>query len=196
MVKFDAHAEIQRTLKKLKRQNLYFGSIFHSIHLAVVITNKQGKLTAINPAAQEMWNLIPKEDLGCSIGDLPFFSEQLQEKAQDTLQTRNKNEIAEWDFTHSSGEERSLSLNFVPLIDDQNEIIGVMLIGTDITSKKRLEKEKKILEGLLPICSHCKKIRDRHQEWVGLEQYIDDHSSAKFSHSICPDCVEKYYSNI
>jgi PAS domain S-box-containing protein len=196
MAKFDAHAEIQRTLKKLKRQNLYFGSIFHSIHLAVVITNKQGKVTAINPAAQEMWDLIPKEDLGSSIGDLPFFPEQLQEKAQDTLQTQNKNEIAEWGFTHSSGEERSLSLNFVPLIDDQSEIIGVMLIGTDITSKKKLEKEKKILEGLLPICSHCKKIRDRHQEWVGLEQYIDDHSSAKFSHSICPDCVEKYYSNI
>jgi phosphoserine phosphatase RsbU/P len=49
----------------------------------------------------------------------------------------------------------------------------------------------KQLEGIIPICSYCKKIRDDQNDWNQLEQYISDHSEAKFSHGICPLCVEK-----
>ncbi len=51
----------------------------------------------------------------------------------------------------------------------------------------------KILGGLLPICSHCKKIRDDKGYWSQVENYISRHSRALFSHGICPDCVKKYY---
>jgi two-component system cell cycle response regulator len=60
----------------------------------------------------------------------------------------------------------------------------------------------KKLEGILPICSFCKKIRPdgvdpRDQNgWVIIEKYIQDRSEAKFSHSICPECRRKYYSEI
>jgi sensor domain CHASE-containing protein len=53
--------------------------------------------------------------------------------------------------------------------------------------------EVKQLSGLLPICSHCKKIRDDKGYWNQLEQYIHDHSEAKFSHSICQDCAKQHY---
>ena len=53
--------------------------------------------------------------------------------------------------------------------------------------------EVKILSGLLPICSHCKKIRDDKGYWGQIESYIHEHSDAEFSHSICPECAEKYY---
>lgn len=46
----------------------------------------------------------------------------------------------------------------------------------------------KELSGLLPICMHCKKIRDDKGYWNQLETYISDHSSVLFSHGICPDC--------
>ena len=49
------------------------------------------------------------------------------------------------------------------------------------------------LEGLLPICSHCKKIRDRDDAWQPLERYISARSEAQFTHGICPDCVAKHY---
>jgi hypothetical protein len=49
------------------------------------------------------------------------------------------------------------------------------------------------LTGLLPICSHCKKIRDDKGYWNQIEVYIDQHSEAKFSHGICKECVKKYY---
>jgi len=54
-------------------------------------------------------------------------------------------------------------------------------------------KEKITLSGLLPICSHCKKIRDDKGYWNHLESYIETHSEADFSHSICPECARKYY---
>jgi sigma-B regulation protein RsbU (phosphoserine phosphatase) len=48
----------------------------------------------------------------------------------------------------------------------------------------------KQLQGLLPICSYCKKIRDDQNYWQQVENYISKHSEAQFSHSICPDCYE------
>jgi phosphoserine phosphatase RsbU/P len=48
----------------------------------------------------------------------------------------------------------------------------------------------KQLQGLLPICSYCKKIRDDQNYWQQVENYISQHSEAQFSHSICPDCYE------
>jgi phosphoserine phosphatase RsbU/P len=48
----------------------------------------------------------------------------------------------------------------------------------------------KHLQGLLPICAYCKKIRDDRNYWQQLESYITDHSEARFSHGICPDCMK------
>jgi len=50
----------------------------------------------------------------------------------------------------------------------------------------------KQLQGLLPICSYCKKIRDDQNYWQQVEGYISEHSEAVFSHGICPDCFEKF----
>jgi PleD family two-component response regulator len=47
------------------------------------------------------------------------------------------------------------------------------------------------LQGLLPICSYCKSIRDDKDYWHRVENYIGAHSDAQFSHGICPDCWEK-----
>lgn len=51
----------------------------------------------------------------------------------------------------------------------------------------------KRLQGILPICMHCHKIRDDYESWQRLEKYIEEHSDAEFSHSLCPECLEKYY---
>jgi len=51
---------------------------------------------------------------------------------------------------------------------------------------------EKTLQGLLPICSYCKKVRDDQNYWQQVEGYIEDHADVSFSHGICPDC----YTNI
>jgi hypothetical protein len=55
------------------------------------------------------------------------------------------------------------------------------------------KKKIKVLSGLLPVCSYCKKIRNEDQSWTQLESYIDKHSEAEFSHTICPVCMDKYF---
>jgi len=54
----------------------------------------------------------------------------------------------------------------------------------------------KKLSGLLPICSHCKKIRDDKGYWNQVDVYIQENSEADLSHGICPDCIKKYYSDM
>ena len=53
----------------------------------------------------------------------------------------------------------------------------------------------KFLEGLLPICSFCKKIRSKDR-WIPIEQYISSHSKADFTHGLCPECLEDNYGNV
>jgi sigma-B regulation protein RsbU (phosphoserine phosphatase) len=57
-----------------------------------------------------------------------------------------------------------------------------------------LRQHVRRLEGLLPICSYCKKIRDDQNRWQVIEGYIAKRTEARFSHSICPECYEKMVS--
>jgi len=65
-----------------------------------------------------------------------------------------------------------------------------------IVELKDALSEVKTLSGLLPICASCKKIRDDRGYWNQIESFIHDHSEAKFSHSICPECAKKLYPEI
>jgi len=58
------------------------------------------------------------------------------------------------------------------------------------------EQLKKTLHGLLPICASCKKIRDDQGYWQQVEQYVQEHSDAEFTHGLCPDCVHRLYPNL
>jgi DNA-binding response OmpR family regulator len=55
-----------------------------------------------------------------------------------------------------------------------------------------LQAEVKQLEGLLPICAYCKKIKDDANHWQHMESYISHRTEANFSHGICPDCYQKH----
>ena len=54
----------------------------------------------------------------------------------------------------------------------------------------------KTLRGIVPICAHCKKIRDDQGYWNQLELYVREHTEAEFSHGFCPDCLNHLYPEI
>lgn len=56
--------------------------------------------------------------------------------------------------------------------------------------------EIKTLEGLLPICAQCKKIRDESETWVPVETYVQRHTTAEFTHGLCPTCTQTYLADI
>ena len=62
-----------------------------------------------------------------------------------------------------------------------------------ILSLQEALSQIKTLEGMVPICSSCKKIRDDKGFWNNVEVYVSEHTKAEFSHGICPDCYTKLY---
>jgi len=84
------------------------------------------------------------------------------------------------------------------------EIERTMVIAAarfaDLMELRRLNSELKdalhnvkVLSGLLPMCAHCKSIRNDKGYWKAVEEYITDNSEAHFSHSLCPTCIDKLY---
>jgi hypothetical protein len=62
--------------------------------------------------------------------------------------------------------------------------------------ERELRRQVQTLEGLLPICAFCKKIRNESGEWERLEKFIAERSEAKFSHAFCPACWKTHYSEL
>jgi PAS domain S-box-containing protein len=87
---------------------------------------------------------------------------------------------------------------------------GLTVYFSDISARKSVElrlrqtlaerdaalENIRVLSGLLPICAACKKIRDDQGHWQPMESYISGHSSAQFSHSMCPECAIQYYGEL
>ena len=58
---------------------------------------------------------------------------------------------------------------------------------------ERALSEIKTLRSILPMCSHCRKVRDDEGVWERLEAYVSDHTDTRFSHGLCPDCLRELY---
>ena len=83
-------------------------------------------------------------------------------------------------------------------IKRQNDLIREQ---RDLLARQKEELEGalariKRLEGIIPICMHCKSIRSDDASWQKIEEYITEHTDALFSHGICPSCLLKHYPNI
>lgn len=93
------------------------------------------------------------------------------------------------------------------IVSESGEVVQSFGFTQDITKQKQQEKERegiinnltksleeiKILRGILPICSYCKKIRNDEGYYEQIENYIHKHSGVDFSHTICPNCMKKHY---
>jgi PAS domain S-box-containing protein len=108
---------------------------------------------------------------------------------------------------NAGGQLRDVLFRKTLHFDVNGEVSG--LIGTvlDVTERNMADHERelliidlqdaltqvKTLSGLLPICSHCKMIRDDKGYWNQIESYIHEHSEAEFTHGICPDCANEHF---
>jgi DNA-binding response OmpR family regulator len=79
--------------------------------------------------------------------------------------------------------------DFVSKPYDPDELKTRLIVAGRIIG---IQDRVKRLEGILPTCMYCKKIRDERDQWVGIETYISTRSLASFSHGVCPACYESY----
>jgi PAS domain S-box-containing protein len=99
-----------------------------------------------------------------------------------------------------NGARHHFDLVVEPFRDPGGTLVGLLCSAIDITSLKEtianLQQaldEVRQLEGLLPICASCKRIKDDRETWQVLEVYIQARTEAKFTHGICPECLRKLY---
>lgn len=120
-----------------------------------------------------------------------IVSKPISTLTKNVIQLNERGELVPFSNEDRTDEIGILTLEFNSLVqkldheitDHKKTIGGLKAAFTEI----------KTLRGLLPICSHCKKIRDDSGIWNKIEAYISQHSSAEFTHGICPECVKKYY---
>ncbi|MBF0507882.1 MAG: PAS domain-containing protein [Deltaproteobacteria bacterium] len=105
------------------------------------------------------------------------------------------------------GEVRWIEHHCRQIFDTDGTWLGRRICNRDISRRKRAEAEKekvvqelqqalaevRTLRGFIPICAHCKKIRDDEGYWKRIELYIEERTEAQFSHSICADCLSELY---
>jgi PAS domain S-box-containing protein len=98
------------------------------------------------------------------------------------------------------GALRWLSITSMPVREqDQpagHAVDGVVVVFTEVTELRRGREAMdslRTLSGLLPICMYCKKVRSDEGYWDQIEEYVAAHSSAVFSHALCPDCLERHF---
>jgi PAS domain S-box-containing protein len=120
-------------------------------------------------------------------------------------------------FRHKDGSTVWVRCRGIAIRDESGRPVRMLGAHTDLTKQKRVEAELlektaelvevngklsaalesiQTLKGLIPICSHCKNIRDDGGYWEKVEAYLAKHSKASFSHSICPDCMQKHYPDL
>lgn len=115
-----------------------------------------------------------------------------------------------YQFIKKNGGTMDVLLSAICEYDTSGNVTRSLAILVDVTERKQVEKDRekliielkdalsriKVLSGMLPICSSCKKIRDDKGYWNQIESYIKEHTEAEFSHSICPECAKKIYPDL
>lgn len=178
--------------------NLYATYVSPSIHKVLGYTAEERK-------CQKMEDMVTPETFQRIMKTLAVELER--EKAPDVDLDRSVS--LEVEYYHKDGSIVWMENNIKAIRDQSNTIVGVYGVSHDITERKVAEAEReklikelqltlaeiKTLKGLIPICASCKKIRDDKGYWNLLESYIEKHSEASFSHSMCPECSDKFYGN-
>ena len=67
------------------------------------------------------------------------------------------------------------------------------MLGRQVKELQAAAEHVRELQGMIPICMHCKRIRNQSQIWEKVETYIEQRSDAKFSHALCAECLETHY---
>ncbi len=192
--------------KKLNKSKALFESMFFGNPEPCIYLDKDFRVIDINPRFIEFFGFSLDETKGKKI-DALIIPEKYEEEATNL----NKDTLSGYVYfdtyrKNKTGEDLPVSISAAPIIIDAKPE-GSFVIYKDISKRKKIEEEReklikelqetldevKTLEGLIPICAHCKKIRDDSGFWGNVEQYISKHSNVDFSHGICPDCLKKYY---
>ncbi len=198
MALYKAHAE-----SRLREEELRFRIVADFAYEWEMWVGPEGEWLYNSPSCERITGYTREEFLrDPSLMTRIVHPEDLKDFTQFLEFSMHSRDVEQIDFRiiNRWGEERWIGRHCRPVVTSDGEWLGRRVSHVDVTERKRLVEELqqalanvKVLKGLLPICSICKKIRDDSGYWNQLESYLKEHADARFSHSICPDCMKAHY---
>ncbi|AHF06424.1 PAS domain-containing protein [Desulfitobacterium metallireducens] len=190
-------------MQQLLQQDPFFRILFDTLPVWAYVMDPECRINAVNKAACDfigctqgesylhrcgtMLDCIHHTDDPRGCGFSPYCnsciirSTSLEAiKGKETRRTKGEIEFA-------SGQVKYVLVSSAPFEYKEKKLAVTIIEDVSLVVE---------LKGLLPICASCKKIRDDQGYWNHVEQYIEEHSEAEFTHDICPSCTEKLYPGL
>ena len=188
----------------------FLGSITSQTTDSIFATDLDFNITYTNPAATSLYKYSEEEFLEMNIQDI-IIGDYINENKSEMLSITRSEGFWEHEEEHRKKNmlEFHAHIKISPLFS-HNKLDAFIFIIRDITERKEREQERekliielstaldkiKTLEGLIPICASCKKIRTDDGYWEEVEIYVRNHTKADFTHGLCPSCTKDMYPEI
>ena len=176
---------------------------------AVIAIGRDGRIVSWNSAAERLFGLSADAVLGRRVHDVqlsPWFSRE-EEAIIASMVERGEVLRCEGLRPAGNGGFIHLELSIAPLAAPDGAPAGTLVVIRDISGAKQKERDLehqiaivrrasdrlRLSEALIPICAHCKHVRDPGGSWHEMDAYLHDQFGAKFTHGICPACITRLH---
>ncbi|MEP0815171.1 MAG: PAS domain S-box protein, partial [bacterium] len=189
-----------------RKSETQFRTIINALKDSVFLVDNSGVVLEVNDAACKLRNISRADLIRRSV----FFG--LEERLAESRRKRLEDCVRSGQpvFFEDTRDDIFFENHLYPILDDDGKTTSVVIYAHDATERKRADWEKdslireltaaiteiKTLKGLIPICASCKRIRDDAGFWQQIESYVEQHSGAEFSHSLCPACAKTLYPEL
>lgn len=199
-----------RDLSSLDENDSLFYALSEFSPAGIYLTDQDGDCLYVNRTWQDMAGLSMEEAAGkgWKAGLHPEDMETIFANWYKVVESQGR-----WNFEYRFINQKTGKTSWLlgmakPLYNKRGELRGYLGLNIDITSEKlrraqdrrRLEsdlddarQQLKRLQGILPICASCHKIRDENDNWRDFDRYVHEESEARVSHGLCPDCMNDYF---
>jgi len=186
-----------------------FRHAFEGANDGVCIVSLDGHLLKVNQRMCDIFGYSVVELEGMTVNDiaLPEDREISPEFIRKSIHGEITSDVFEKRYFHKNGQIIYGQVSTSLIRNNEGDPTYYISHVQDVTKRKQVEEERehligkikkalseiKMLRGILPLCSFCKKIRDDKGYWEQVDVYISKYSEADISHSICPECMKKHY---
>ncbi|MEI6702767.1 MAG: PhnD/SsuA/transferrin family substrate-binding protein [Deltaproteobacteria bacterium] len=190
---------VQQKQNELRQSEERFKELFEEAPLGIaLIDSHTGHIYLVNPMFAKIAGRTEEEMVEIDWMSITHPDDVQEDLDNMALMNSGKTDGFQMEkrYLHKDGTVVWINMTIARIKGEDNVHPRHLCMIEDITERKKAENEREEalarvnkLEGIIPICMHCKKIRDDQNSWNQLEEYITSHSEAMFSHGICPHCL-------
>lgn len=178
----------------------------------IVTTDRGGRVTYMNPAAETLTGWSHEEAVGMSVTALmgshgQGLVEQVENPARQAMAQVSLVTIDEAALVSKEGTRRTIRGSVAPVVDDGGMVLGAVLVFHEIApgdhgflrldergdALRKVEERLGRPQGIINLCSWCKRVPDQSGEWYDLATFIAERSAIQFNGGLCPECMERCF---